>query len=86
MSTPPERLLAKSDQATKVGAQAELVQRCRLLLRRLTTEVEIGKAAESFPKVRLPIEVLCVDVCVCRLGRMTSDIRPCINLPFMGDV
>eukprot|EP00904_Undaria_pinnatifida_P010304 jgi/Undpi1/6403/HiC_scaffold_20.g08884.m1 len=46
------------EKASKVGAQQQLVRECRSLLKRLVTEVEISKAIEGFPRVRLPIEVM----------------------------
>eukprot|EP00903_Cladosiphon_okamuranus_P010377 g9816.t1 len=44
------------EKAAKVGAQAQLVQNCRALLKRLTTEVEISRAITGFPNVRMPID------------------------------
>ena len=44
-------------QAAKARAQSDLVRDSRLLLKRLSTEVEIREATDGFPVVRLPIEV-----------------------------
>ncbi|CAM9617948.1 unnamed protein product [Ectocarpus sp. 12 AP-2014] len=50
------KLEARIDKAAKVEAHPQLVQDCRTLLKRLTTEVEISKAILGFPTVRLPID------------------------------
>ncbi|CAM9680697.1 unnamed protein product [Ectocarpus sp. 6 AP-2014] len=50
------KLEARIEKAAKVEAHPQLVQDCRSLLKRLTTEVEISKAILGFPTVRLPID------------------------------
>lgn len=57
LGSPLQCVASRLLQAAKVGAQAQLVQDCRTLLKRLTAEVEISKAITCFPTVRLPIDV-----------------------------